>query len=162
MTNLERTTRLVRGLGVAAVALFLIVGGVLGADALFRGPSAASSQTPASVLPADASVTPEPTETAEATETPEPSETPEATETAEPTETPEPAKTPKARQTPEPTETPEPAKTPKARQTPEPTETPEADETPEASPDDHGGDSGHRGRGGGSSETPEPTDEHDD
>ena len=65
------------------MALFLVVGAALGADALTR-------QTPASSFDPTLSNEAGPAlEMAEPTKTPEPTETPEATETPEPTETPE-------------------------------------------------------------------------
>ena len=74
-------TRITRGLGVSAVALFLIVGAALGADAITRPAPAGSFEPTLSNQVEHGLETAEPSETPEATETPEPSETPEATET---------------------------------------------------------------------------------
>ncbi len=89
-------TRITRGLGVSAVALFLIVGAALGADAITRPAPAGSFEPTLSNQVEHGLETAEPSETPEATETPEPSETPEATETPEPSETPEATETPAA------------------------------------------------------------------
>ena len=80
------TNRPIKAIGAGAVALFLVAGVALGADAIFRAPT----PTRTVILTADETATPgaagtaEPTETLEPEETAEPSETPEATETAEP------------------------------------------------------------------------------
>lgn len=84
--------RIIRGLGIAAACLVLIVGGALGADAIVRGNSSASAGLVHSLLVAapdgsaapggagaiEANHSPEPSERAEASHSPEPSEAAEA------------------------------------------------------------------------------------
>src|SRR5512136_2027457 len=104
--NERHSTRVVRALAGAAVAVFLVAGAVFGANAL---------SAPPTTIPLDLSLSGATVHTTEATnppstETAEPTGTPEATETAEPTETAEATEAPKAIQAPEtakPTETPE-------------------------------------------------------
>jgi hypothetical protein len=74
--------RVVRGLGIALVSAFLIVGAVFAADALSH-PGSAGGQLP---TPA-AAQTAQPTPTVETPDTPEPVETSELTETAQTTRT---------------------------------------------------------------------------
>ncbi len=63
-------TRITRGLGVSAVALFLIVGAALGADAITRPAPAGSFEPTLSNQVEHGLETAEPSETPEATETP--------------------------------------------------------------------------------------------
>jgi hypothetical protein len=80
----NRTARLIRGAGISAVALFLVVGAALGADAIINQSPASSDQT----TNAGSSSAPAVPLAAEPSETPEPSDSPEPSETAEPNQIP--------------------------------------------------------------------------
>ena len=80
--------RIVRGLGVAIVTLFLAAGAVFAANGI-TGPTPTSDP---SLVTLNTSGTAEPTETPDPPETAEPTEAAEPPETAEPTEAAEPAR----------------------------------------------------------------------
>ena len=133
-------TKVIRGLGVAVVSVFLVAGAAFAADGI-------TNPTPDS-QPAVVSPTSEPT--LDANETAEPAETPDANDNSGNDQGDQ------ANETAEPTETPEANDNSgnDAAKTPEPAETPEANDnsgndaakTPEPA-DDHGGDSGSGGGG---------------
>jgi hypothetical protein len=81
--------RLTRSVVTAGVALFLVAGAALGANAFGQAPTGA----PSTLVTSDESASPEASETAEPIETAEPSDAPEPSDAAEPSDTPEAADT---------------------------------------------------------------------
>ena len=98
---MRNDVKVVRGLGVAMVSVFLVAGAAFAADSLTHTSGIKDGLATVS-------------ETAEPSGSAEPTETADTTETVERMETPEPAATAEPAGTPEPTETPDPTKTPKA------------------------------------------------
>src|SRR5690349_7955083 len=96
---MRNDVKVVRGLAVAVVALFLVGGAVFAADGFMRSPAGVTEN---GISPRE---TAEPTETAEPADTAEPEQTAEPAETAEPGETAEPEETAEPAETAEPTET---------------------------------------------------------
>ena len=88
------TNRPIKALGAGAVALFLVAGVALGADAILRPPTTGHPAILTADETREAAATAEPTETPEAPRRrPKPTEAPEVTETAEPAKTAEPKAT---------------------------------------------------------------------
>jgi uncharacterized membrane protein YgcG len=96
--------RPIKAIGAGVVAVFLVAGAALGADAILRPPAPPARLVVAADLTNEPAATVEPTETPEATDAPEAIGTPEPADTPEPAETPEPTREPKATHAPKATD----------------------------------------------------------